>query len=91
MARRQDPARHWDGAYALGETTRSWFQQYPAMSLTMLDATGVCADDSVIDVGGGASPLAGTLLERGFADITVLDITVLDIWPGCRGCRMAGQ
>jgi hypothetical protein len=45
------------------------------MSLRMLDAAGVAASASVIDVGGGASPLAGALLERGFRDVTVLDIS----------------
>ena len=68
-------ASHWDDAYAAGETTRSWFQQHPGMSLRMFDAAGVQADASVIDVGGGASPLAGALLARGFRDVTVLDIS----------------
>jgi SAM-dependent methyltransferase len=68
-------ASHWDDAYAAGETTSSWFQQHPGMSLRMFDAAGVPADASVIDVGGGASPLAGTLLERGFRDVTVLDVS----------------
>ncbi len=45
------------------------------MSLRMLDSAGVSAADAVIDVGGGASPLAGALLDRGFRDITVLDIS----------------
>lgn len=75
MAGDADPAAHWDDAYALGEATRSWFQQHPALSLRMLDAAGVSAEDSVIDVGGGASPLAGALLELGFTDVTVLDIS----------------
>lgn len=68
-------ASHWDEAYAAGETASNWFQQHPHMSLRMLAKAGIRADDSVIDVGGGASPLAGTLLERGFADITVLDVS----------------
>jgi trans-aconitate methyltransferase len=68
-------ASHWDDTYAAGDTTRSWFQQQPGMSLRMLDAAGVQPDASVIDVGGGASPLAGALLERGFGDVTVLDIS----------------
>ena len=68
-------ASHWDDVYAVGETTRSWFQQYPDVSLRMFGAVGVQADASVIDVGGGASPLAGALLERGFQDVTVLDIS----------------
>jgi len=68
-------AAHWDDAYALGETTHSWFQQQPRMSLRMLDAAGATAADSVIEVGGGASPLAGALLDRGYRDITVLDVS----------------
>ncbi len=70
-----DHAVHWDDAYAQGAGTRSWFQLQPAMSLQMLDAAGVSAGDSVIDVGGGASPLVGVLLGRGFTDVTVLDIS----------------
>jgi ubiquinone/menaquinone biosynthesis C-methylase UbiE len=41
----------------------------------MLGTAGVSAADAVIDVGGGASPLAGMLLDRGFGDLTVLDIS----------------
>jgi SAM-dependent methyltransferase len=75
MATEPDLAARWDDAYAQGDATRSWFQAAPEMSLRMLDAAGVTATDSVIDVGGGASPLAGALLARGFRDVTVLDIS----------------
>jgi hypothetical protein len=75
MAGEPDPARHWDDAYAQGAGTVSWFQLQPAMSLQMLDVAGVSAGDSVIDVGGGAAPLADALLGCGFADVTVLDIS----------------
>lgn len=46
------------------------------MSLRMLGSAGVSAADAVIDVGGGASSLAQALLDRGFRDITVLDVSV---------------
>jgi trans-aconitate methyltransferase len=46
------------------------------MSLRMLGTAGVSAADAVIDVGGGASSLARGLLDRGFRDITVLDVSV---------------
>ncbi len=75
MAEQPALAAHWDDAYAQGDATRSWFQVAPQMSLRMLDAVGGTAADSVIDVGGGASPLAGALLGRGFRDVTVLDIS----------------
>jgi trans-aconitate methyltransferase len=41
----------------------------------MLDSAGVSAADALIDVGGGVSPLTGALLDRGFRDLTVLDIS----------------
>ena len=75
MTDQADAAAHWDGAYAQGDGTRSWFEEHPDMSLRMLDAAGVSAADALIDVGGGASPLIGALLDRGFRDLTVLDIS----------------
>ena len=92
MAAEPGWAARWDEAYAQGDTTCSWFQVAPEMSLRMLDAAGVAPADSVIDVGGGASPLAGALLDRGFRDVTVLDISAAAIeharrWLGPR----AGQ
>ena len=68
-------AAHWDAAYAQGDGTRSWFEKHPGMSPRMLDAAGVSAADAVIDVGGGASALTKALLDRGFSDLTVLDIS----------------
>lgn len=70
-----DAVAHWDEVYAEADTSRSWFQRYPAMSLKMLDAAGVTAADSVVDVGGGASRLVDALLSRGFRDVTVVDIS----------------
>jgi len=75
MTDQADAAAHWDGAYVQGDDTRSWFEEHPDMSLRMLDAAGVSAADALIDVGGGASPLIGALLDRGFRDLTVLDIS----------------
>src|SRR3974390_3817936 len=68
-------AAHWDASYAQDDDTRSWFEKRPAMALRMLDSAGVSAADALIDVGGGASPLSGALLDRGFRDLTVLDIS----------------
>lgn len=72
---------HWDDAYRQGEATRSWFEVDPAQSLRMLDAAGVTADASVVDVGGGTARLVDSLLARGHHDLTVVDIsgTALEI------------
>jgi trans-aconitate methyltransferase len=79
MADQAQAAAHWDAAYAQGDETRSWFEEHPGMSLRMLGAAGVSAADAFIDVGGGASPLTGALLDRGFGDLTVLDISAAGI------------
>lgn len=55
--------------------TRRWFQDNPAQSLRMFDTADVTPDDSVTDIGGGASMLAESLVARGFGDVTVLDIS----------------
>ena len=79
MADQAQAAAHWDAAYAHGDDTLSWYEEHPGMSLRMLGAAGVSAAAAVIDVGGGASPLAGALLDRGFRDLTVLDISAAAI------------
>lgn len=69
-------ARHWDAAYAaraVGE--ESWYQAVPAVSLALIGALGTPSDAAVIDVGGGTATLADHLLERGFSDVTVLDVS----------------
>ena len=66
---------HWDDAYRQGETTRSWFEVDPAQSLRMIDAAGAAVDASVVDVGGGTARLVDSLLARGHADLTVVDIS----------------
>ena len=66
MASDQALAGHWDDAYAGGDASRSWFQPDPVLPLRMLEAAGVTAASSLIDVGGGASSLGAALLERGF-------------------------
>jgi hypothetical protein len=75
MAEQPDLVARWDEAYALGDTSRSWFQLEPASSLRMLDAAGISPGASLIDVGGGASMLVDAVLARGFSDVTVLDLS----------------
>lgn len=72
-----DPALqgHWDSAYdRLGEAA-SWYQSEPVTSIEMIEELQVSPDCPVLDVGGGSSALAGRLVERGFTDVWVLDIS----------------
>ena len=89
MSAESDGTAYWDRAYAEGEDAASWFQAYPTASMTMLDAAGVSADDSVIDIGGGASRFVDALIGRGFRDVTVLDISSMAMRYAQR--RLGGQ
>ena len=68
--------KHWEKFYQTkGEREVSWFQEIPAMSLDLIQATGVTAAASIIDIGGGASRLVDALLDAGFEAVTVLDLS----------------
>ncbi len=70
-----DRRQHWEHVYTTrADTEVSWFQREPLISLRLIEALAP-ANGSVIDVGGGASLLVDGLLERGFTDLTVLDIS----------------
>lgn len=69
-------AAHWDAAYAArGTEGVSWFEATPAASMRLIRRAGTAPDDPIIDVGGGASRLAGCALDAGFRDVTVLDLS----------------
>lgn len=65
----------WDRVYASKDPAGvSWYQPVPARSLALVEACAVGRNAPIIDVGGGASLLVDNLLERGYTDLTVLDI-----------------
>jgi len=67
---------HWETVYAVSDETEvSWFQGSPSPSLELIEALEPVRDTRIIDVGGGASRLVDSLLERGFRRVTVLDIS----------------
>lgn len=68
-------AAHWDERYAtVGPTQVSWFQATPETSLALIEQAAA-PPASVVDVGGGASRLVDHLLERGYHDVTVVDLS----------------
>ncbi len=69
---------HWDDVYRRhGPEQVSWYQANPTPSIELIETIGVDPTAAIIDVGGGASPLAATLTGRGFADLTVLDLSTV--------------
>ena len=78
-----DRRAHWDAAFAEGEETRSWFQAEPATSLRLIARAGADPAAPLLDAGGGSSRLVDALLARGFADITVADISPVALALAC--------
>lgn len=70
-----DTQNHWNARYAGAEPDRlSWFEDRPERSLALIRAD-VPPGAAVLDVGGGASRLPDALLEAGYSDVTVLDLS----------------
>ena|SRR5258706_391419 len=67
---------HWEHIYQTKESEQvSWYQLHPRLSLRYIQNTGVAKSANIIDVGGGASTLVDHLLENGYQQVTVLDIS----------------
>ena len=67
---------HWQNVYtSKSEDEVSWFQESPAPSLALIAELDTSPDADIIDIGGGASRLVDHLLDLGFHDVTVLDLS----------------
>ncbi len=68
--------QHWENVFATKQETEvSWFQQYPKTSVAFLELFNLPLDANIIDVGGGDSHFIDALLEKGYHNIYLLDIS----------------
>jgi trans-aconitate methyltransferase len=71
-----DRREHWNDVYRTKAPEQvSWYQRRPDLSLALIAATGVGKDAGIIDVGGGASVLIDYLLDLGYTNLAVLDLS----------------
>jgi len=67
---------HWQRVYGEKRPTElSWYQAVPEQSLQLIRSSGIAKSEPILDVGGGASTLVDHLLDEGYMDISVLDIS----------------
>jgi SAM-dependent methyltransferase len=67
---------HWNSVYdRKGAAGVSWFQPHLGTSLAIIRQLGLPKSARIIDVGGGAATLVDDLLDDGFTDVTVLDLS----------------
>ncbi len=68
--------KHWETIYETKTSGEmSWTQEIPKTSLDFIHSLNIPKDAEIIDIGGGESNLVNFLLDKGFENITVLDIS----------------
>lgn len=71
-----DRKKHWENVYETKYMNEvSWYQPSPTTSLDFLKQFNISKNAKIIDIGGGDSFFVDHLLELGYQDITVLDIS----------------
>ena len=67
---------HWERVYQKHSSDEvGWYQRYPESSLNLIHNTRVGTESSIIDIGGGTSKLSECLLDQGYTQLSVLDIS----------------
>lgn len=67
---------HWERIYLTKHPSeRSWTQEVPGTSLHFIHLFNLSKTARIIDIGGGDSKLVDCLLQEGYQNITVLDIS----------------
>ena len=68
--------QHWEKLYAAKEPHEvSWTQARPTASLSIIHSFALPKQAPILDVGGGDSRLVDYLLDEGYENLTVLDIS----------------
>lgn len=71
-----DRTKHWENVYQTKTSTEvSWYEPDPQQSLNLILEAAAQTRGRIIDVGGGQSFLVDRLLDAGFAQVAVLDIS----------------
>ncbi len=71
-----DARQHWDNIYlSKKEDELTWFQSYPSTSVEFLDLFDLPLSANIIDIGGGDGRLVDVLLDKGFKNVWVLDLS----------------
>lgn len=73
-----ESTHHWQEVYRTKDPSGvSWYQEVPSRSLEWIVEAIPSRDAAILDAGGGASSLVDHLLDLGYLDITVLDISAI--------------
>jgi 2-polyprenyl-3-methyl-5-hydroxy-6-metoxy-1,4-benzoquinol methylase len=67
---------HWENVFSTKtEKEVSWYQEYPKTSVDYIVALQLPLEAKIIDIGGGDSHLIDALIDLGYTNLTLLDIS----------------
>ncbi|HEY0434126.1 MAG TPA: class I SAM-dependent methyltransferase, partial [Chitinophagaceae bacterium] len=67
---------YWDHIYNTKAADQvSWFQAHPATAIGFVESFNLALSAHIIDIGGGDSRFVDALLDRGYHNVWVLDIS----------------
>lgn len=67
---------HWETVFTTKEANEvSWYQKNPQTSIQLIQSCRVSKEAKIIDVGGGDSFLVDALLDLGYTNLFLLDIS----------------
>ncbi|UGS22671.1 class I SAM-dependent methyltransferase [Flavobacterium channae] len=68
--------QHWETVFTTkAENEVSWYQKQPQTSIQLIQACKVAKNAAIIDIGGGDSYLIDSLLDLGYTNLYLLDIS----------------
>lgn len=74
--KQMEKKQHWENVFSSKKPDEvSWTQEYPTTSMNYLKGLSLPMNANIIDVGGGDSNLVDALLEEGYENIWILDIS----------------
>lgn len=67
---------HWNNVYSSNDTRKlGWYEETPKSSIKLLSKCDLDKDAAILDVGAGATTLIDFLIDIGYTNITVADIS----------------
>jgi ribosomal protein L11 methylase PrmA len=68
--------KHWDEIYTWLETDElGWYEKIPEPSIKLLSKCRISKDESILDLGAGASTFIDYLINQGFKNVIATDIS----------------
>ena len=73
---RMENQSHWESVYQRKPADGvSWYRPHLERSLKIVEAAALPKGAHIVDVGGGASTLVDDLIDRGYTNVTVIDLS----------------